>query len=325
MIEFNPKPTETPSLNAVEASVNRTVSDRFKGLGEKAKNVGRMVTKRSALNVGALALLISSGCSNVGQPDVLPTPTEPTHVSTPTIVPTEASIATSTAEAVKTPEKEALTDIEFVSNLLGKYLDLDADPRWKKLKDLNYLGSGLSKVIEQDLRYPDRLRSHEVPLGAFNLDYPGYDGTAISYNIPSAFLSIGVYKGPQGAIKASMSFLMDKEGNLIFGEDSISREGLWPGRYKAARLVLSGTGNAARFLRNKPNEWVMVKRDFDLDKGGPYCSIDSHPKERMLRSIGMFSNVVLPNGENIEYRVSTSSTRVLPLIVHFNTPITTGR
>lgn len=248
--ELGPKPIGEVSLNAIEASVNRTVSDRFKGLGEKARSVIRMATQRTVLTVGALALLISSGCSNTEQINT-PIPAEPTPISTP--------IFTPTAEAVKTPEKQALTDVEYVSNLLGTYLNLDADPRLKRLEDVNLLSTEVVKTFRDSYDHEQVL-----PLGEFDLKLS--PDQHIVYTIRSANLIINSFMRG-GKMFFEMGFPMDEEGRIVpFGDPRLGENQPLPTKEKLDQLIASDIENFTKLLKHKPNPdaWAIDPMGSDV-------------------------------------------------------------
>lgn len=72
-----PRQTGALSANSIEASGNRVVSDRFKGLGERAREiVAGLVTRQKALTAATVALLIVSGHANIGHVNAQQTPSE---------------------------------------------------------------------------------------------------------------------------------------------------------------------------------------------------------------------------------------------------------
>lgn len=260
--ESSPITTEGISPDTAKAAAIETVSSRSKNLGEKANRVTRMVAKRAILLGGALALLVSSGCSNTEQPNT-PTPAEPTPIST--------------------PEKQALTDVELVSNLLT-YFDLDTDPRLKRLGDAGVLSSELTKFY-QDFRDPSKGLISQ-PLGESKLNS---SNELIEYKIPSANLTITLVM-IDGKVVAGIGFPMDENGNIPSEEYprfGISRSQPLP-KEELDKLVSSGTRNFARFLKHKPNpdDWTTNNV---LSAGGSFRA--------------MSTDVTSPNGANIRYSV----------------------
>lgn len=84
MKEFSPR-QEAPSINAVNASVDLTVSNRFKKLiPEKGRRVTKLAWQRTTLTASALTILLSSGCGNINTANLGPGPVPiPTSIPVP--------------------------------------------------------------------------------------------------------------------------------------------------------------------------------------------------------------------------------------------------
>lgn len=200
----------------------------------------------------------------------------------------------------KESEKRGITDVEFVKDLLGKYLDLDVIPQLNRIKDIKYeslLRDELTKSLYDSRDTSSDYHPKSLPIGKFELP-SSYE--QIEYTIPSANLTIGLAKISNGGVLTSIGFPMDEDGNIVLREDPR----LWtlkpvPTKEQLDKLVSSGTATFTRLLRHKPqpNAW----------------SVDNSGFPRALRI--MNSNVVSPDGVNIRYSVGGTGEQPLSVFV----------
>lgn len=234
------------------------------------------LVKRTVLAGAPLGLLISSvGCSNVEETNT-PTPAEPIPISTP--------IATSRAESAKTLEKEALAHVEYVKNLLGKYINLDLDPRLKRLKDAPYVVLLNKRLFNMGPKELYAEENERVSLAVITSPTDVENGKSVRYELGDLSLYIDVEKQGDKITGETIYFGINEDGNIKKSWEGVVDE-VYPDAEALNRKVLSGTEKVSKFLRYKPNLWSVTK--------------DTYPLRVMETTVG------LPNGSDVKYSVGT--------------------
>lgn len=170
-VELNPT-TEGLSSSVAEAAAIKTVSSRFRDLGEKAGNVARVVANRAGLTGAVLALLISSGCGNVENPVTLTPDGVTVHVTRAAEAPVDLSsdgVKVTIIKAEKEEDKIAREKAEALfPGIHFKSLREEAEPiisqfsetdgTWNEKRTQGYVfdafkGQRLTTVAEETVGY----------------------------------------------------------------------------------------------------------------------------------------------------------------------------
>lgn len=269
------KPPQQKTEKSLSGKNDKSVKSSLKRLAGK-------VIMRTPL----AGLILSSG--NVDNPN-FPPPNikEPTPVTAP--LPTFSTPSTESSVATHDSEKKVLTDIDFLQSIFINYLDLEADPLLKGLKDLNTIDYNIVKTVKgefDDESIPpgmSPLPGTNFPIGDFG-DKLGGKRTVLYQIVPnpsSPSLAVSVIKKDQRVINTSIIFSLTKDGELITGARPYNP----PARFsKEERLIRAR--NASRFFKHKPFEWKFIS------------SLSSKYEP-------MTSELNLPNGKHIKYEVST--------------------
>lgn len=233
------------------------------------------LVKRTVLAGAPLAFLISSvGCSNVEKTNT-PARAEPTPISTP--------IATSTADSAKTPEKEALAHVEYVKNLLGKYINLDLDPRLKRLKDAPYVVL-LNKSLSMGPKELYAEENERVSLEVITYPTDVENDKIVRYTLGDLTLFIDVKKQGDKITGETIYFGINKDGNIKKSWEG-GMDGVYPDVETLNEKVLNSTKKVDKYLKYKPGVWSAAK--------------DTYPWVTE-------STASLPDGSNIKYMVGTT-------------------
>jgi len=182
-------------------------------LGELRRNIGKIALRTGLIGVAAVAV---TACAT------------DQRANTPTLT---LETRTPISGKVLTPEStgEVRTDVEFVEGLLTEYLNLDADPQLKKLKDSKYLSTVLKK---------------EVSSG--NLS-SGVDYKYIFYSADELLIWVREEQ-------VTISFLMNKDGHVVDGA-GFSGMSNCPDTDMLKREALSASEKLKKLLKHEPKDW----------------------------------------------------------------------